>query len=42
MPADAKTPPQPLSRELAEGLKDPGTFEGMQRVREIAGDSVGQ
>jgi hypothetical protein len=42
MPADPKKPAQPLSRELVEGLKDPGQFEDMQRVREIAGDSVGQ
>lgn len=40
MPAETKTPPL-LSRELAVGLQDPGVFEGMQKVREIAGDSVG-
>jgi hypothetical protein len=42
MPAEPKKPSQPFSRELVEGLKDPGTFEDMQKVREIGGDSVGQ
>ena len=32
----------PLSKELAEGLPDPGTFEDIPRVRQIAGPSVGQ
>jgi len=42
MPKDAKPPPQPLSKELAQGLEDPGTFEGIPKIREIGGESVGQ
>jgi hypothetical protein len=32
----------PLSKELVEGFPDPGTFEDIPRVRQIAGPSVGQ
>ncbi|KAF2870009.1 hypothetical protein BDV95DRAFT_497770 [Massariosphaeria phaeospora] len=35
-----KTKAQMLSKELSEGLPDPGTFEDMPRVRQIAGDSL--
>ncbi|KAJ4353233.1 uncharacterized protein N0V89_004960 [Didymosphaeria variabile] len=38
MPADPKIKQQGLSRELSEPPKDPGTFENIPRVREIAGD----
>ncbi|KAJ4296431.1 hypothetical protein N0V90_006476 [Kalmusia sp. IMI 367209] len=38
MPADPKVKQQALSRELAEGLPDPGSFEDIPRVRSIAGD----
>ncbi|KAF2745126.1 NAD(P)-binding protein [Sporormia fimetaria CBS 119925] len=31
-----------LSRELAEGVPEVGTFENIPQVRQIAGDSVGQ
>ncbi|KAF2638134.1 NAD(P)-binding protein [Massarina eburnea CBS 473.64] len=42
MPADpkpqAKTASQALSKELSEPLPDPGKFEGVERVRNMAGD----
>ncbi|KAK7193397.1 NAD(P)-binding protein [Paraphaeosphaeria sporulosa] len=38
MPADPKVKQQGLSRELSEGPQDPGMFEDIPRVREIAGD----
>ncbi|KAL1607828.1 hypothetical protein SLS60_002766 [Paraconiothyrium brasiliense] len=38
MPPDPKIKQQGLSRELSERPKDPGTFENIPRVREIAGD----
>ncbi|PVI07096.1 NAD(P)-binding protein [Periconia macrospinosa] len=40
MPSDqhSKVQPKILSRELSEGLPDPGEFEGIQKVRSLAGD----
>ncbi|KAF1951441.1 NAD(P)-binding protein [Byssothecium circinans] len=38
MPTEPKVKPQGLSRELSEPLPDPGEFEGVKRVRSIAGD----
>lgn len=38
MPSDPKVKQQALSRELSERPKDPGTFENIPKVREIAGD----
>ncbi|EEH06868.1 3-oxoacyl-(acyl-carrier-protein) reductase [Histoplasma capsulatum G186AR] len=32
---------QAVSQQLAEGIPDPGTFENIPRIREIAPDSVG-
>jgi NAD(P)-dependent dehydrogenase (short-subunit alcohol dehydrogenase family) len=32
----------PLSKELVEGFPNPGTFEDIPRVRQLAGPSVGQ
>lgn len=30
-----------LSQQLVEGIPDAGTFEGIPKIRQIAGDSVG-
>jgi hypothetical protein len=38
MPSDPKVKQQALSRELSEPPADPGTFENIPKVREIAGD----
>lgn len=32
---------QALSQQLAEGIPDAGTFEGIPRIRQVAGDSLG-
>ncbi|PSN72979.1 NAD(P)-binding protein [Corynespora cassiicola Philippines] len=42
MPAEPKLGAQPLSKELSEGIPDAGTFEGIPRIRSIAGDLKGE
>ena len=32
---------QALSQQLAEGVPDAGTFEGIPKIRQVAGDSLG-
>lgn len=32
---------QALSQQLVEGIPDAGTFEGIPRIRQVAGDSAG-
>jgi hypothetical protein len=38
----AKQRLQALSQQLVEGIPDEGTFEGLPRIRHVAGDSSGQ
>jgi hypothetical protein len=38
----AKQRLQALSQQLVEGIPDEGTFEGLPRIRHVAGDSAGQ
>lgn len=38
----AKQRLQALSQQLVEGIPDEGTFEGIPRIRHVAGDSAGQ
>lgn len=42
MTSSAKRRLQALSQQLVEGIPDAGTFEGIPRIRAVAGDSVGQ
>ncbi|KAE8551032.1 hypothetical protein EYB25_007264 [Talaromyces marneffei] len=42
MTSSAKRRLQALSQQLVEGIPDAGTFEGIPRIRTVAGDSVGQ
>jgi hypothetical protein len=42
MPPPPRVKNQVLSRELSEGIPDAGTFEDMPKIRQVAGDSVGQ
>lgn len=32
---------QALSQQIAEGVPDAGTFEGIPKIRQVAGDSLG-
>ena len=41
MSAAAKNRLQALSKQLAEGIPDEGTFEGIPKIRHVATDSVG-
>jgi hypothetical protein len=38
----AKQRLQALSQQLMEGIPDEGTFEGLPRIRHVAGDSAGE
>jgi hypothetical protein len=39
--AVAKKRLQALSKQLTEGIPDEGTFEGIPKIRHVAGDSAG-
>lgn len=39
--AVAKQRLQALSQHLTEGIPDEGTFEGIPKIRHVAGDSAG-
>ncbi|OJZ88578.1 hypothetical protein ASPFODRAFT_31553 [Aspergillus luchuensis CBS 106.47] len=41
MSSVAKRRLQAVSQQLVEGIPDAGTFEGIPRIRQVAGDSVG-
>ncbi|PLB44455.1 dehydrogenase with different specificitie [Aspergillus steynii IBT 23096] len=41
MSGAAKQRLQALSQQLVEGIPDAGSFEGMPKIRQVAGDSVG-
>ena len=41
MPDAAKQRLQALSQQLVEGIPDAGSFEGMPKIRQVAGDSAG-